>query len=74
MKPLTEWTTEELIEWLEIDSGTHRRAALAELLRRERGRCAAECLRDVSEVEAESDTAHVASWLRTAADRIRGMQ
>lgn len=44
MKPLTEWTTDELRGEL-YDCGSQFDEALAELLRRERERCADECER-----------------------------
>ena len=48
MKPLTEWTTDELREYLSAVGAMQygellrRESALAEMLRRERERCAAE--------------------------------
>lgn len=69
MKPMTEWTTDELVEWLDIDAGNHRRAALAELLRRERERCAKECDEYAKWEEGGRLLAALA-----CAKRIRGLQ
>jgi hypothetical protein len=41
MKPLSEWTVEEL--WDRITDLDHRREYMSELLRRERVRCARAC-------------------------------
>lgn len=82
MKPLSEWTEEDLIAELTHPraSGPHqsdrRAAALAELLRRERERCAKVC-DDVKAVNCEYDTHGAeltADCLSRAAVVIRGLK
>lgn len=75
MQPLSEWTTDELRGEL-YDCGFQFDAALAELLRRERERCAAVC-DDVKAANCESDTHGAelaADCLSRASVVIRGLQ
>lgn len=78
---MREWTAESVERSIfggaavkGYDGGDSRRIALAELLRRERERCAKESEDGIAEAEESSDTAPVVSWLRDAAARIRGLQ
>jgi len=66
VKPLNEWTDEEIVEWLDIDAGGGRRAALAELLRRERDRCAAACREVVQERRSYDFPTHKFFWSEAA--------
>jgi hypothetical protein len=67
MKPLTEWTDEEL--WDRITDLDHRREYMGELLRRERDRCAGECASVAAETYSDRD-----EIARECEQRIRGLQ
>lgn len=75
MKPLTEWTTEELtaemVRYTVIRGNHLRRDMLAELLRRERERCAKECEAVADDHWATSESEQAAKQI---AARIRGLQ
>ncbi len=81
MKPLAEWTETELKNEL-YDGGQDGGDCLAELLRRERERCAKECERLAEELDGrerqgafpDGDWSMQIRGYKTAARFIRGLQ
>lgn len=75
MKPLSEWTDDELRHCLIYDTDLDHgplESVLAELLRCDRERCAAEC--DTVAIEAESGADYEGShWAYECGKRIRAL-